>query len=251
MKQEHIAAVLIVLVALAAGVWFFLSQETQGTGGNGTNETLVYLSEGQRDGPFLAEKIYPDHVDGLVFREYPIAFGNGTPITLRVGESASNGCDIILTLIRIEGSQAAFSKKIESGKPCPICLSGDTYIGTPSGQVNVKDLREGMEVWTTDASGSRTIATILRTGKTAVPTDHQMVHLALGDGREVFASPGHPLPDGRLIGDIRQGDTVDGARVASADRVPYDEGYTYDILPSGDTGTYFANGILLKSTILH
>jgi len=250
MKQENLVAVLLA-VLLVAGIWFFLSQGQKGTGTIGTNKTIVYLSEGQRDGPFLVKKIYPDHVDGLVFREYPIAFVNGSPLTLRAGESASNGCTITLTLVRIENGQAVFAKKSELTKPCPICLSGDTYIGTPSGQVNVKDLREGMEVWTTDASGSRTIATILRTGKTAVPTDHQMVHLALGDGREVFASPGHPLPDGRLIGDIRQGDTVDGARVASADRVPYDEGYTYDILPSGDTGTYFANGILLKSTILH
>jgi hypothetical protein len=250
MNQNNILAVLLAVV-LAAGIWFVISEVKQGTGGSGTDEPLVYLSEGQRDGPFLVEKIYPDHVDGLVFREYPIAVGNGAPMTLYIGESASNGCTIALTLIRIENGLAVFSEKVESNKPCPICLSGDTYIGTPSGQVPVKDLREGMDVWTTDASGSRAIATILRTGKTAVPKDHEMVHLVLDGGREVFASPGHPLADGRLLGNILPGDMVDGARVASADRVPYNGGYTYDILPSGDTGTYFANGILLKSTIMN
>jgi len=248
MKQAYLAAVLLA-VLLVAGIWFFLSQGQKGTGISGINETLVYLSEGQRDGPFLAEKIYPDHVDGLVFMEYPLAFDNGAPITLHIGESASNGCTITLTLIRIENGLAVFSKKVESNKPCPICLSGNTYISTPGGQVRVKDLKEGTMVWTTDASGSRTIATILRTGKTAVPKYHEMVYLVLDDGREVFASPGHPLPDGRLIGNIRPGDMVDGIRAVSADRVLYTGGYTYDILPSGDTGTYFANRILLKSTI--
>jgi hypothetical protein len=37
--------------------------------------------------------------------------------------------------------------------------------------------------------------------------------------------------------------------VTTADQVPYGEGYTYDILPAGDTGCYRAGGIPLKSTL--
>jgi hypothetical protein len=31
--------------------------------------------------------------------------------------------------------------------------------------------------------------------------------------------------------------------------IPYTNGSTYDLLPSGPTGTYFADGILLRSTL--
>ena len=38
------------------------------------------------------------------------------------------------------------------------------------------------------------------------------------------------------------------SRVVSADLVPY-AGTTYDLLPSGPTGTYVADGVLLGSTL--
>jgi len=37
--------------------------------------------------------------------------------------------------------------------------------------------------------------------------------------------------------------------VASADRVAYPGGATFDLLPSGSTGNYWANGVLLASTL--
>ncbi len=141
--------------------------------------------------------------------------------------------------------------KIEGA--CPECLSGNTLIDTPNGQVPVKDLRVGMRVWTalSDvlASGTRQTATVLKTSRTKVPADHKMVRLVLADGRELLASPGHPTADGRPIGTLSSGDLIDGTRVISADLVPYDEDYTYDILPSEGTGTYWANGILIGSTL--
>jgi hypothetical protein len=76
-----------------------------------------------------------------------------------------------------------------------------------------------------------------------------MVHLVLGDGRELFASPGHPLADGRLLGSIAVGDRVDGAVVTGAGRTPYRSDTTFDLLPSGPTGTYWADGIPLGSTL--
>jgi hypothetical protein len=65
----------------------------------------------------------------------------------------------------------------------------------------------------------------------------------------VLVSPGHPLPDGRPIAALRVGDAYDGSVVTSADRVPYDAGRTFDLLPSGGTGLYWANGIELGSTL--
>ena len=76
-----------------------------------------------------------------------------------------------------------------------------------------------------------------------------MVELILGDGRALFASPGHPAIDGRAIGDLVVGDLYDGAQVISSKRVPYGGEATYDVLPSGETGFYFANGILLDSAL--
>ncbi|HEY7520084.1 MAG TPA: Hint domain-containing protein [Methylomirabilota bacterium] len=76
-----------------------------------------------------------------------------------------------------------------------------------------------------------------------------MVRLVLEDGRELLASPGHPAVGGGTVGDLQPGDTYAGASVVSTDRVPYGDGATYDILPSGDTGRYWANGILVGSSL--
>ena len=76
-----------------------------------------------------------------------------------------------------------------------------------------------------------------------------MVHLVLGDGRELFVSPGHPTIDGREAGILIINDLYDGARVVASERIAYKDAATYDILPSGETGFYWANGILLDSTL--
>jgi len=55
--------------------------------------------------------------------------------------------------------------------------------------------------------------------------------------------------DGRPIGSIVVNDIVDGSKVIITELVPYNGNYTYDILPSGETRTYWADGVLLKSTI--
>jgi len=44
-------------------------------------------------------------------------------------------------------------------------------------------------------------------------------------------------------------DGSDGVRVVAASVVPYAHDATYDILPDSDTGTYFAGGILIGSTL--
>jgi hypothetical protein len=45
------------------------------------------------------------------------------------------------------------------------------------------------------------------------------------------------------------GDALDGSTITRWDLVPYSGDRTYDLLPSGLTGTYWAGGILLSSTL--
>lgn len=151
-------------------------------------------------------------------------------------------------LIDATGS-IAVTKQQPSFNTCPICLAADTRIGTPNGEIPVQHLQKGMPVWTADAWGVRHPAVILSTVRRDAPLPATILHLVLQDGRELLASPGHPLPDGRMIGSLASGDRVDETRVVSVEPVPYQEGMTYDILPSGGTGLYWANGILLKSTL--
>jgi hypothetical protein len=108
-----------------------------------------------------------------------------------------------------------------------------------------------MSVWTIDENGDHIAVSITQTSKIPVPVTHKMVDLILKDGREVFVSPGHPTVDGQTVGNLSIGDTYDGSSVLSAKLIQYDEGATYDILPSGNTGFYWADGVLLGSTLSH
>ena len=132
---------------------------------------------------------------------------------------------------------------------CPICLAAGTLITTPQGQIAVEELQVGDSVWTVNASGERVSAMILKTSRVSVPASHQVIHVILSDGRELWASPSHPTADGRTLGDLKVGNLLDGARVDFIEHLPYEEIATYDILPSGGTGFYWANGILMGSTL--
>jgi hypothetical protein len=141
-------------------------------------------------------------------------------------------------------------RQAPSGQPvCPICLARGTRIDTPDGPRAVEDLHLGDLVWTLDADGGRVAAPLLAIGSVRAPADHRVVHLVLADGRELWASPGHPLADGRRLGDLRPGDTVDGSEVLSSERVAYTGGSTFDILPAGVSGAYWADGVALRSTL--
>jgi len=104
-------------------------------------------------------------------------------------------------------------------------------------------------VWTRDEDGVRVAARLTAVGSTPVPATHEVVRLALADGRLVYVSPGHPTADGRRVGELVAGDRYDEATVTSVGRVRYDAGATFDILPAGATGLYWANGVLLGSTL--
>jgi len=146
----------------------------------------------------------------------------------------------------------AITKEQEAavGEPmCPICLARGTLIDTPNGPVAVERLRVGDPMWTVDRQGRHVAGTVIARGSTRAPQDHAVIRLQLEDGRAVTASPGHPLADDRLIGDLRVGDLVDGSPLTGVTRVPYPGGETFDLVASGETGFYLAGGIPLGSTI--
>ncbi len=130
---------------------------------------------------------------------------------------------------------------------CPICLAATTRIATPHGPILVSDLRAGMLVWTVDA-GKRVAAPIAIVRYTPAPFGHRVIRVVLADGRAVVASPGHPTGDGRRVGELNPGDLLDGSRVAMINVLPY-SGDTWDLLPLSSTGTYWADGVLLGSTL--
>jgi hypothetical protein len=152
--------------------------------------------------------------------------------------------------VSVDGTVVVDSRQ-EAGPPnCPICLAADVRIATPSGEARVTDLRVGDLVWTLDRSGARVAEPLLDVGAMVAPRGHEVVVLVLEDGRVVRVSPGHPLLDGRRVADLRAGDRLDGATVASVAREPY-AGFTHDVLPAGATGAYWANGVLLRSSLTH
>jgi hypothetical protein len=148
------------------------------------------------------------------------------------------------------GGDIAIDQQAPADEPnCPICLARGTRIDTPSGPVAVDALRLGERVWTFDDAGRRIAGTVIALGSTPAPAGHHVIRLTLADGRSVTASPGHPLADGRPIGDIAIGAGVDGSTVVGAESLEYTGGETFDLVVSGPTGGYFAGGIPLLSTI--
>jgi len=196
---------------------------------------------------------YTDEEKLLIYREHKLltygveltASGDVYNFTLRTGEGQGY---LIIGTITPSGT-ITILKKETSFNTCPICLAKGTLIDTPSGPVQVEELQRGMAVWSMDDSGRRVLAAVVETAVTPVPPSFQVVTVRLDDGRAVTASPGHPTAEGRLLGDYRVGDSLDGALVTAVERASYEKEATYDLLPSSTTGLYWANGILLRSTL--
>jgi hypothetical protein len=96
--------------------------------------------------------------------------------------------------------------------------------------------------------GQRTAVPLRETHKAPV-TNHRVIEVVLRDGPILQISAAHPTADGRSFGQLHAGDWMGGLDVASARVVPYSFEATYDILPDSDTGTYFAGGALIGSTL--
>lgn len=197
---------------------------------------------------------FTDEQKLLIYREYKklnaIYFelaGNKYSFQIQTGAESQQG-SVITGTINSSGKIDVL-KKEQSFPTCPICLAAGTLIDTPRGPVRVEDLRVGDSVWTLNAAGERVAALLLKTGHVRVLPMHQMIHVILSDGRELWASPGHPTADGRMLATLKAGDRLDGAQIVQVEHVHYDGGFTFDILPVGVTGFYWANGILMGSTL--
>ena len=171
--------------------------------------------------------------------------GNLYDFTLRVEEG--QGEEIVGTITK--SGVITILNRESSINTCPICLTKGTLIDTPSGPGPVEQLHEGMAIWTVGDSGMRIAAAVVETTMTPVPLLFQVVRVGLSDGRGVTAAWRHPTAAGRALGEYDVGDTLDGVLVTAVEHVMYNGGATYDLLPSGPTGLYWANGILLKSTL--
>lgn len=162
---------------------------------------------------------------------------------------SSGSYETVAGKVRVDGVVTVTSRTASGPPACPICLAAATMIDTPSGSVRVTDVREGTIVWTQAADGARLAAAVVEVGSMEAPPEHQMVHLVLADGRELLVSPGHKTGDGRPVGTLRAGGELDSSTITTSELVPYAGGRTYDLLPAGATGRYWANGILMSSTL--
>jgi hypothetical protein len=176
-------------------------------------------------------------------------FGNQFAFEFHARTKGQSSIQLIKGNVRIDGVVTVTSTTASGSPNCPICLAANTLIATPGGLVRVTDIEPGMLVWTSAPDGKRVAVGVLEVGSTPVPAGHLMVHLKLADGRELLASPGHRTADGRLLGTFAIGDRLNGSKVTLWELVPYASDRTYDLLPAGPTGTYWANGILLSTTL--
>ena len=196
---------------------------------------------------------FTDDQKRLIYREHKklnaIYFelvGDKFQFQIQTGAEGQEGFVIRGT---IDGNGSIDVLERSAGFPmCPICLAAGTLIETPRGAVRVENLRVGDPVWTMNEAGERVPAVILQAGSVKVPATHQVIHILLSDGRELWASPGHPTADRRRFVDLKAGDNLDGAIVLLVEYLRYQGTATFDILPSGGTGFYWANEILLGST---
>ncbi|MBX3126209.1 MAG: hypothetical protein KF718_05810 [Polyangiaceae bacterium] len=128
-----------------------------------------------------------------------------------------------------------------------ICNSPDTPIATPSGQRAIAELKVGDPVYSVH-EGQVRVVPVQRVARQAAP-DHVVVQVRLASGAVLRSSPEHPTADGRTFGELRAGDGLDGVSVVEVRRVPYAHTHTYDILPASSTGSYYAGGVLIGSTL--
>lgn len=169
-------------------------------------------------------------------------------LSFRVGLKEKTGDVSIEGLIDRNGT-IKILKRENTVLMCPICLAKGTLIDTPAGPVLVENLKPGDRVWTLDAAGHRVSMPVQKTSAVPVSPEQRVIHLIMSDGRELWASPGHPTADGRTVGDLQPKASYAGAVVKSTQLIRYQRRCTYDLLPAGETGFYWANGILLASTL--
>ena len=125
------------------------------------------------------------------------------------------------------------------------CCSPDILIRIPGGEKRIIDIKEGDLV----ISDSGKAALVVKINKMPV-FNHKTILVKFSDGTELEVSPLHPTACGRTFKDLTSGDLLDGKTIVSSDLVLYKHSYTYDILPDSSSGNYYANGVLIGSTLV-
>ena len=135
------------------------------------------------------------------------------------------------------------------GSLCQLCdcASPDTPIATPEGEKPIAALQVGDLVYSQDVTGI-VVVPIIRVSRLAV-FNHRVMQVRLSNDRTLAISPGHPTADGRPFGTLEASDMLGDVPVAEAKLVEYPHAFTHDILPASSTGTYFAAGVPIGSTL--
>ena len=216
----------------------------------GKPEARAILAHRRYSEPLDAQQrltAYRDHKELTVIEMTANADGDDFTLSISTADQGYPDTTVKGTISN-DGSIVERSRTPRAGG-CPICLEGVTRIATPRGPVEVRLIHVGDVVYSIDGSGHRVRARVVRIARRATPGPHLMVRLALADGRVLIAAGAHPAADGRLLRDLRAGARYDRSTIASIGFVESSAVATYDILPAGSTGDYWANGILVGSTL--
>ncbi|HYR61694.1 MAG TPA: Hint domain-containing protein [Actinomycetota bacterium] len=214
-----------------------------------TPEALAILAHHHEAEPLDAAQrlvAYQDHKRLTVIQLTRATGGYDFALSISAAKSQPD-----TTVIGTISDAGTISERSRSPRPggCPICLEAVTLIATPSGEIEVARIQPGDLVYSLDGSGRRVTVGVARVVRRDTPGPHLMVRLALADGRVLVAAGPHPAADGRLLRDLHAGERYDTSVVASVGYVESSAAATYDLLPAGTTGQYWANGILVGSTL--
>jgi hypothetical protein len=188
---------------------------------------------------------YQDHKKLKVIVMRPMSAGYEFELSVGPGGEPSQ---TVSGVISTAGRITERSRRPRPGG-CPICLEAAARIATPGGEVAIVRLVPGDLVWTVDRAGHRIAARVERTVRRPTPGPHLLLRLELSDGRVLVAAGAHPGADGRYLRELTAGQRYDGATVTSAEWITSTAPATFDIPPAGPTGRYWANGILVGSTL--
>ena len=129
------------------------------------------------------------------------------------------------------------------------CAAPDTLIATPRGERAIAELLPGDLVYSVD-HGAVVVVPIRAVHRVPVTGVHRVPRVTLANGAVLEISGGHPTAEGGAFADLRVGDELGGVRVTRIEpSTPYHHAFTHDILPDSSTGTYFAAGALVGSTL--
>jgi hypothetical protein len=208
----------------------------------------IFAEHGYRQPLTPAQRLaaYRDHKKLTVIVMRPVSAGYEYELS-----TGKPGGEPDRTVVGVITSAGRINERSSRPRPggCPICLEADTRIATPGGEVPVAVIRPGDLVWTTDSAGRRVAAAVVRVVRRPTPGPHLMLRLSLGDGRVLVAAGAHPGVGGTYLGHLRPGWRYDGATVASVAWFSSTAPATFDLLPAGPTGAYWANGVLVGSTL--